>query len=48
VISLYGQDAQLLVFNRREAVEAAEEIDSENGIRRPYSDDLKPVLEGKK
>jgi S1-C subfamily serine protease len=47
LVSLYDKNAELLVFNRREAVEAAEEIHTEYGIRKPYSDDLKPVFEGK-
>jgi S1-C subfamily serine protease len=48
VISLYDRDAELLVMDRREAIEAAEDIQSEYAIRKPYSDDLKAVFENKK
>jgi S1-C subfamily serine protease len=48
VFSFYDRDAELLVLNRREAVEAAEEIQAENTIRKAYSDDLKDLFESKK
>jgi S1-C subfamily serine protease len=48
MISFYERDADVLVFNRRAVDEAAEEILSASAIRKPYSDDLKPVFDGHK
>jgi hypothetical protein len=48
VITFFDRNAGLLVLNRQGAIDAAEEIQSEYGIRKPYSDDLKSVFEGRK
>ena len=48
VVSFVDQSADVLVLDRRGVLEAAEQILSENAIRKAYSDDLKPVLDPKK
>ncbi len=47
-ISFADKSASLFVFPRKAIEEASEEILSRSGIRKPYSDDLKPVFEPKK
>jgi hypothetical protein len=45
IIGCDDKDDEVLVFDRNEILEASEEILTENGIRRAYSDDLKAVWE---
>jgi hypothetical protein len=47
-IGFADKSAPLLVFHRKAIEDASEEILSQSGIRRPYSDDLKPVFEAKR
>ena len=47
-ITFHERDSAMLVFNRRAVDEAAEDILSSSGIRKPYTDDLKPVFSVKK
>ena len=47
-ITFYERNTAMLVFNRRAVDEAAEDILSSSGIRKPYTDDLKPVFSVKK
>ena len=47
-ITFLEKNTDILVFNRRAVEDAAEEILSGSGIRKPYSDDLKPVFDPKK
>jgi hypothetical protein len=43
-----SQPRETLVFNRAEIASATEEILNENGIRFPYSDDIRPIWEPRK
>jgi hypothetical protein len=47
-ITFYERSADMLVFNRRAVDDAAEEILSGSGIRKPYTDDLKPIFRNTK
>jgi hypothetical protein len=47
-ISFVEKETPVLVFDRREILDAADDILSENGIRKICSDDLKGVWEAKK
>ncbi len=47
VISFVDRNADILVLDRKAVLDASEQILSENAIRKPYSDDLKPVFEKK-
>jgi S1-C subfamily serine protease len=47
-ISFVEKETPVLVFDRREILDASDDILSENGIRKICSDDLKGVWEGKK
>jgi S1-C subfamily serine protease len=40
-----SQPRETLVFNRAEVARATEEVLNENGIRFPYSDDIRPIWE---
>ena len=44
VFTFTDEDVDALVFDRKEVEDATEEILSENGIRKAYSDDLKLIL----
>jgi hypothetical protein len=48
VISFHDRTPDALVFDRKQVLEASEEILSENAIRASYSDDLKAVFQAKK
>jgi hypothetical protein len=39
----HGSYADTIVFKRKEALDATEEILNDNGIRQPYSKDIAPV-----
>jgi PDZ domain len=43
-----NQPRETLVFNRAEIMSATEEILNDNGIRFPYSEDIRPIWEGAK
>jgi S1-C subfamily serine protease len=47
VISFCDRGPDVLVLDRKAVLDASEQILSENAIRKPYSDDLKPVFEKK-
>lgn len=47
-ITFQDRTPDAFVLDRKKVSDAAEEILSENSIRKPYSDDLKDVYEGKK
>ena len=47
VITFRDTTADVLVLDRKGVLDATEEILAEFGIRKPYSDDLKPVFEAK-
>jgi S1-C subfamily serine protease len=46
--TFHGNETDTLVFKRKEALEATEEILSDNGIRQQYSPDLAPIWTQKK
>jgi hypothetical protein len=48
VISFGDRYPDVFVFDRKEVLNASEDVLTENGIRKAYSDDLKPVFESKR
>ncbi len=46
--TFYGNDAEMLVFKRAEAIEATEQILSENSIRQQCSPDIAPIWNKRK
>ena len=43
-IAFADKNSEILIFDRKEVLDASEEILNENGIRHPFSDDLKGVF----